>query len=208
MIVKRFINQLMSSNCYVVSDEVTKSCIIIDPGSEKSKREIEYIESIQLKPVYIILTHEHSDHTWGCNALIDKYDVKLICSEACKKELPVSLQSYFRLYYDDPFYFYVVKRVDITIEELNYELTWAGHHVMFISTPGHSRGSICFTIDKILFTGDTIMQCKPFLNKRDGSKIDYVQSVEKIHNFFNSSTHVYPGHADIFLLKEGLLHCY
>lgn len=42
--VERFVNELMTSNCYVVYDEDTKRCLAIDPGSEKSLSEIEFIE--------------------------------------------------------------------------------------------------------------------------------------------------------------------
>ena len=67
--VERFINDLMTSNCYVVYDEVTKGCLVIDPASEKSLREIQFIEERGLSLDYIILTHEHTDHNWGVNSL-------------------------------------------------------------------------------------------------------------------------------------------
>ena len=67
--VERFVNELMTSNCYVVYDEGTKRCIVIDPGSEKSLREIDFIEAHQLQLDYIIISHEHTDHNWGVNSL-------------------------------------------------------------------------------------------------------------------------------------------
>ena len=42
--VERFVNQLMSSNCYIVVDEESMRCLCIDPASEKSEREIDYLE--------------------------------------------------------------------------------------------------------------------------------------------------------------------
>jgi len=54
--VERFVNELMTSNCYVVYDENTKRCIVIDPGSEKSLREIDFIDAHQLQLEYIIIT--------------------------------------------------------------------------------------------------------------------------------------------------------
>ena len=87
--VERFVNELMSSNCYIVADEASRHCICIDPASEKSLREIEYIENNGLTLDYIILTHEHTDHTWGVNALKDSYpDSKLVCSKQCMKYAP------------------------------------------------------------------------------------------------------------------------
>ena len=67
--IVRFINELMTSNCYVVYDDETRGCLVIDPASEKSLREMDLIETLHLSLDYIIITHEHTDHNWGVNAL-------------------------------------------------------------------------------------------------------------------------------------------
>ena len=115
--VERFVNELMSSNCYLVLDEASKHCICIDPASEKSLREIEYIEKNGFTLDYIILTHEHTDHTWGVNALVDQFGALVICSEVCKQNLAKEFQAYFLLYYDNPDYHYTVCKVDKTTED-------------------------------------------------------------------------------------------
>ncbi len=200
--VERFINELMSSNCYLVVDEASKHCICIDPASEKSLREIEYIEKNVLTLDYIILTHEHTDHTWGCNALVDKFAAKVICSKVCKQNLAKEFQAYFLLYYDNPDYHYTVCKVDKTTEELGDKLNWQGHEIEFIYTPGHSMGSICILIDGKLFSGDTIMQSKPYINKRNGSKESFNKSVAKVLFRFAGEQIIFPGHGDKFQLEE------
>lgn len=200
--IKRFVNELMTSNCFIIYDDVAKGCIIVDPGSEKCKNEIAFIDKLQLTVDYIILTHEHTDHTWGCNTLIDKFNPKVICSEECKKALPKEGQAYFRFYYNDSNYEYVVNRVDYTIEELYNYLLWNGNKITFISTPGHSKGSICFSISNLLFSGDTIMQYRPFINKKNGSMEEYRESIENICRLYNKNTQIFPGHGNPFLLSE------
>lgn len=200
--IQRFINELMSSNCYIIYDDKIKRCIIVDPASEKCLNEIEFINNQRLTVDYIILTHEHTDHTWGCNTLIDKFEPKVICSEACKMALPKEGQSYFRFYYDNPQYEYAVKRVNYTIEELNNQLIWLDHSILFVSTPGHSAGSICFSIEDKLFTGDTILQCKPYINKKNGSIELYRESVANIMRLYGQKTNVYPGHGELFKLGD------
>lgn len=200
--VERFINELMTSNCYLVVDEVSGRCICIDPASERSLREMEYIETHKLTLDYIILTHEHTDHTWGCNALVEKFGAKVVCSERCKHNLANEFQAYFLLYYDNPDYHYTVCNVDMTIEKLGDLLEWSGYIVNFIHTPGHSMGSISILIDGVLFTGDTIMQSKPYINKRNGSKEKFCESIDMILKTFPADTLIYPGHGDPFLLKE------
>ena len=193
----------MTSNCYVVYDEDTKRCLVIDPASEKSLREIQFIEENGLALDYIILTHEHTDHTWGVNSLVEQYQkAKVICSEVCKQNLKKEFQAYFLLYYDDANYHYTVCKVDKTTEELNGALMWQGYEIMFIPTPGHSFGSICILIDGLLFTGDTIMQAKPYVNKRNGSKELFYKSRKKVVEMFKPETKVYPGHGEPFALSE------
>ena len=201
--VERLINQLMSSNCYLVVVEESKHCICIDPASEKSEREIEYIEKNGLTLDCILLTHEHTDHTWGVNALVERYPAsRVICSEVCKQNLAKEFQAYFLFYYDNPDYCYTVCKVDKTCEELNGFLEWEHKKIVFFPTPGHSMGSACYYLNGMLFTGDAIMQTKPYINKRNGSKELFYESAKKVVGTFSSETTVYPGHGDTFLLKD------
>jgi len=147
------------------------------------------------------LTHEHTDHTWGCNTLIDKYNCKVVCSNACKSALPFQGGVYFQLYYNDADYVYHVKRVDLVTEEIEHKLIWNSHKFEFIDTPGHSDGSICILLGDKLFSGDTLMQFKPYISKR-GSKMQYSDSVNRLMSLLDPLTTVYPGHGDMFLLKN------
>ena len=202
--VERFVNQLMTSNCYLVVDEDSKHCLCIDPASEKSEQEIAYIEGNELKLDYIILTHEHTDHTWGVNALLAHYPMaKVICSSLCRDALSKEAKAYFQLYYDDPNYSYNVARVDSTTENLGWQMEWTSHKVVFIPTPGHSPGSVCIAIGNILFGGDTLMPFKPFIKKRNGGSMEQFQeSVRKMVDSYPEETLVYPGHGEVGKLKD------
>lgn len=194
--VQRFINELMTSNCYVVYDEDTKHCLVIDPASEKSLREIQFIEAKGLALDYIILTHEHTDHNWGVNSLRDHFpDAKLVCSELCNKYVKKTNRAYFLFYYDDPDYRYEIAPADILIQEDGC-LDWNGVLIKFVLTPGHSYGSMCIDIDEMLFTGDTIMPFKPYFNGRDSNEDDWNVSIGKLNQRFDGDTLIYPGHGD------------
>lgn len=192
----------MSSNCYIVWDDVSMNAIVIDPASENSLKEIDFITKNNLKLEYILLTHEHTDHTWGVNALLDQYEVKVICSENCKLNLPKAGNSYFRLYYERKDYDYSVRKVDQTVESLNYLLIWNNYVIRFIPTPGHSIGSMCIDINGHLFTGDTLMQYKVYINKKNGNLNLYKNSIETIVDLYPKNTIIYPGHGDKFLLQD------
>lgn len=194
--VQRFINELMTSNCYVVYDEDTKRCLVIDPASEKSLREIQFIEENGIALDYIILTHEHTDHNWGVNSLRGHFpNAKLVCSELCNKYVKKTNRAYFLFYFDDPDYRYEIAPSDVLIKE-DGSLYWNGHRVQFVMTPGHSYGSMCIDVDGMLFTGDTIMPFKPYFNGRDSNEEDWNESISRIKTLFPDNTVIYPGHGD------------
>ncbi len=202
--VNQLENELMKSNCFIITDWTTRSCVIIDPGSEKSEREIEYIESNQLSLDYIILTHEHTDHTWGVNALKEKFpESKLVCSELCNKYAKKASRAYFLFYYDNPNYRYEFVSADILIKRGD-KIQWGVQFFDFIHTPGHSRGAMCIVFGDMMFTGDTIMPFKPYFNGRDSNEDDWQQSIEKIEKIVSSDIVIYPGHGEPLTFKEWL----
>ena len=58
MLIKTIPVGIYQANCYVVIDEETKDCIIVDPGEEASRIK-SVIESLDAKPKMILLTHRH-----------------------------------------------------------------------------------------------------------------------------------------------------
>lgn len=203
IIVKRFINQLMSSNCFVVYDDETRRALVIDPGSEKSEQENSFIEENQLYLDYIILTHEHTDHNWGVNSLKEKYSsTHLVCSEVCDRLVKKSNRIFFSFYYDDPNYVYVIDAADILIKCDENVLLWNGMEIHFVMTPGHSKASMCIDIQGLLFTGDTIMPYPRYLNKKDGNEEDWKKSVDLILNRYSKETIIYPGHGETLTLGK------
>lgn len=201
--VKHFINQLMTSNCYIVVDGESKHCLCIDPASEKSEKEIDYITQNELTLDYIILTHEHTDHTWGVNALKDKYNqTHIICSQLCNKYAPKASKSYFLFYYDRLDYRYIIYPADMVVKKENEAIDWQGHRISFMFTPGHSPGSMCIEIDDILFTGDTIMPFKPYFNGHDSNQSDWRFSIAKLLGKYTDNTIIYPGHGKLLSLID------
>jgi len=201
--IQCILNELMSSNSYIIYSDNCDRCIVVDPGSEKCIDIIHFLDEKKLSPEYIFLTHEHTDHTWGCNTLKEKYAAKIICSQACHANLRSAGNAYFRFYYDDPNYEYKVTDVDLLLEDIDYQLNWNNYNVLFIKTPGHSAGSACLVIDNKFFTGDSIMQYKPVIDKKNGgSLVLFKESVNTIIDLFEPNTEVFPGHGNAFALEN------
>ena len=204
MIIQRFVNELMTSNCYIVYDKsLSDSCIIIDPGSRDSIQEIKFCEVNRLHPEYIILTHEHTDHNWGVNSLREHFsDLQLVCSDDCEKYIAKANRAYFLFYYNDPNYTYSIAPADILIDTSTKILNWNHLAIKFIKTSGHSYGSMCVQIGINLFTGDTIMPYSPYFNGRDSNKSDWEKSIELVRNLYDENICIQPGHGEKLLLSD------
>jgi glyoxylase-like metal-dependent hydrolase (beta-lactamase superfamily II) len=65
-----------------------------------------------------------------------------------------------------------------------------------METPGHSKGSVCYRIDDILFSGDTLFQGS--CGRTDGyggSGKEMLASLARIRKIDNNLT-IYPGHGE------------
>lgn len=100
-----------------------------------------------------------------------------------------------------------IHEADIRVEDTNHPLNWNNRIIRFFLTKGHSKGSICFSIDeKFLFTGDTLVPgFKTITKLKGGSKEELSESLNRLSNYFKgkeSELIVYPGHGECVLFKE------
>lgn len=199
-----FQNALMQSNCYVIYSDSYPKCIVIDPASQHCENIMPLLKAKQIVPAFVITSHEHVDHTWGCNYLRETFRSKLVCSKDCFKYMNVNSRSYFQLYYDDCEYDYTISKPDLFTDDLTNGLLLNDIRLKFLRTPGHSLGSICISIDGIdaIFGGDTLLQTKPYIAKPTGNKQQFANSLTFIKQQFNSNTLVYPGHGECFVLHD------
>ncbi len=141
-----------AANCFIVSDEQTGSCFIIDPGGDADDI-IRYCEEQKLQPRFILLTHGHGDHIAGAPELVERY------------ALPIYVHAEEALLLSDPSVnmsmFMPITPVALTADRLlhNKEIVEEGpFSFRVLHTPGHTGGSASFLIDGHLFAGDTLFR--------------------------------------------------
>lgn len=203
MRVRRFINSPVPSNAYLIIDETDGHCIAVDPGSKEQTDMQEYILSNHLILDFIFLTHEHFDHCWGVVSLQRVFPAKIVATRLCAEWVQTPMNYFNKLYFDSNEMFSIPK-VDVIAEEVNWNLKWGHWEIGLIDAKGHTNRGMCISIEKTLFSGDTmILNTKPFLKKKYGASIeDLKKTIACIYHLFDGDTIVYPGHGDSFKLKE------
>ncbi len=196
------INKPVTSNCYVLYDKSFGSeCVIVDPGSKNVYELIGFLEEKDLKPKYIILTHEHFDHCWGVNDLVLRYDVPVICSALCGECIKHEKRN-CSVFYENTEAF-VIDTETISVESLSFVLPFGSDEIKFLMTPGHTDASISFTIGKCLFTGDAMIKNMRTVTKLPtGSRTKLKDTIEMYRKLQGEGYKVCAGHGESFLLDE------
>jgi glyoxylase-like metal-dependent hydrolase (beta-lactamase superfamily II) len=70
MLVKTIPVGHLETNCYIVTNENTLECVVIDPGDE-SNAILDYLEDNRLKCTAILITHGHYDHTGAADTVAE-----------------------------------------------------------------------------------------------------------------------------------------
>lgn len=179
----------LETNCYVVVNEETLACVVIDPGDE-SNTIMDYIESNRLKCEAILLTHGHFDHVGAVNEILEQTGCALYINprdedyEVGKSGVKFKMPEGGK-YYDDG---------DVIVE--------AGLEFKVLATPGHTPGSVCLICGDALFTGDTLFRGS--CGRTDlpgGSMREEMRSLKKICRL-EGDFEVYPGHMDSSTLER------
>ncbi len=199
----RFVNTPVPSNAYLLIDDTRKSCVAIDPGSKEQRDMRDFIISHDYSLDYVFLTHEHFDHCWGVNSLLDAFNVKVVSTRLCAEWVGIPMNYFNKLYYDSDELFSIDK-VDICVEDFDWKLEWGAVDIVFLDAKGHTSRSMCVNVGNALFSGDTLIyNTKPFLKKKYGaSKEDLKKTIDNIYEMFNPNTIVYPGHGEVFRLAD------
>ena len=189
MLIKCFSVGQLGTNCYVVTDEKTLACAVIDPGAE-SGTILNYIDDNGLRPQAIFITHGHYDHTGavasvyeatGATVYIHALDVN---ADGVDDELRYRGGSELSFYKEGDV---------IPVGKLEF-------HVM--ETPGHSRGSVTLRCEDALFTGDTLFRGSCGRTDFPGSSaVAMIGSLRRLDSL-EGDYEVYPGHMDSTSLER------
>jgi len=179
----------IGTNCYIVYQG--KESIIVDPGGDADII-ISNISSLELEVKYILLTHTHFDHIGALNDLKKAFpEAKLGVHELEKDALYDSSKN---LSFGFGLNYKYTGTVEIEFKDGD-EIDFGPFKIKVIHTPGHTVGGVCYYIDNVLFSGDTLFQSS--VGRHDlpgGNSVTLISSIRNKLFTLPGSTKVYPGH--------------
>lgn len=172
----------LATNCYILADEVSKLCAVIDPGDE-AERILAQVHGEGWQVKYILLTHGHYDHTIAVPALHEALpEAEIYIHQADShgaggRLFPLAAQVDDLLLYDE-----------------GDTLALGGLTIEVMNTPGHSLGSVVLKVGDVLFTGDTLFAgCCGRTDLRGGDYGQMLASLKRLGEM-EGDLRVLPGH--------------
>ena len=186
MEIKRIPLGLIKSNCYFVSGAT--GALVIDPGFS-SQQVVDLLKSAMDKERLILLTHGHFDHIGGAEELRRQTNTDIAIGKDDAVMLArndYNLSTRFHAKYQ-PF---SADRLLCDGEAFSV----GDLLVQVIQSAGHTIGGVCYLVNGVLFSGDTLfMESVGRTDAPLGDAQTLVQSVKKLYSL-PDSTVVYPGH--------------
>ena len=183
---------IVATNCYLVWNKATREGVLIDPGDE-AERICSAIAEERVNLKAILLTHGHFDHILVAEELKEKYDVPLYASKDEKEMLGSSRWNLSGREEGIEITDYIPLEDGESIELLGKE--WK-----VISTPGHTKGSVCYFVPgdiPYLFSGDTLFyESYGRTDLYGGSEEAIKKSIKEKLFTLPDETLVYPGHEE------------
>jgi len=188
------------TNCYLVSCELTKEAIIIDPGFDdfvEAEKVCKVIDANSLTLKFIVNTHGHPDHVCGNGLIKERFDMPILIHEhdasMLGKQGKVIAESFGFKNFSPP--------ADRLLRDGDM-IGFGKITLKVLHTPGHSRGCISLLGKKEVFTGDTLFAGSiGRTDFPDSSESNMRSSLKKLSSLPNDLV-VYPGHGATTTIGE------
>ena len=141
------------TNCYVLAPAAGEECVIVDPGIGVEETLREVLAQHRLRPAAVLLTHGHVDHVYSVTPVCgadtaayihgdDRYRLKDLLSNVAPGLLGMLEQQFGqRATWTEP-----TNVVEVT-DRATLDLAGLGFEVLH--APGHTEGSVMFTVDEV-----------------------------------------------------------
>ena len=165
VLIERVVAPYFETNCWILAPESGQECVIVDPGIGKPdlvKNVKDKLESHKLKPIAVLITHGHLDHFFSVFPLTKEIPMQTYITKTDRflLEDPMGaldkggiseqiLEAFGAKNFKEP--------ADVVELEDFSKLVLADLNLEVIFAPGHTKGSVMFTVDNAhLISGDVL----------------------------------------------------
>ena len=195
--VETVVSTPFSENAFVIYLSHSSDCVVIDPGLEPEKI-IAYLDAQHLNLVAILLTHGHSDHIGGVDALMQRSsECDLVIGENEVSKLTDPMENLSPMFGFD----LIAPAASVTVADGD-TYSAAGIEFEVREIPGHTTGHVVFLIkDRVPmlgFVGDVIFSGSIGRTDFPGGSMEAL--VHGIHNklfTLPDDTLLYSGHGPV-----------
>ena len=193
-----------ASNCYIISDG--GEAVVIDP-SAPAISVMRAVQAEQLKITAILLTHGHFDHMLGLeNLRAANPDAPVLIHADDAEMLPDPEKNASGLLLSSPREFAPPDKVLISGDTVKV----GKKTISLLHTPGHTRGSVCYQVGNLLFTGDTLMadgygRCDLYGGSEEKMRYTLMRFAALNEK---GSYMIYPGHGPAAKLSDAIYNIY
>ena len=168
------------TNCYLVWEEASTSCVVIDPGYEPDAV-LNEAKKLGKEIAAILLTHGHFDHVGAVRDLAAETGCPVYLHEA-DLSMPPQMTA-------GPLYYTHTYGEGDFVEK-------AGLSFKVLHTPGHTPGSVCLCCENAMFSGDTLFWGSCGRTDLPGGSWSTIRVSLKRLATLSGDFDVYPGHGD------------
>ncbi len=212
MQVSRIVAPYFGTNCWIVATEAKGECVIVDPGiavPDLTKKIREKVSSLGLKPIAVMITHGHLDHTFSLLPLSKSSGIEVTYIHPSDRELlthperGLGVQGLALLKELAPDRNWQEPEGLVEIDDGEVVVA-AGLSIEIIHAPGHTKGSVMYRINgDLLLSGDVLF--KGSIGRTDLPTSSPRAMQESLKNkvlTLPNSVRVLPGHGEETTIAE------
>lgn len=189
IILKQFVLGALENNNFLLIDNASKEAVLID-GSGYTDEIEKTLQEYGATLKYLLLTHGHFDHVLGVNDIKEKFGCKVLINKE-DESLYNSANSYVAQFGIGNVQ---IPKIDGYVED-NQIIKLGDHNIKVITTPGHTLGGVCYLVEDMLFSGDTLFyECVGRTDLPGGSFEQLAKNIKEKLFTLDKHIKVYPGH--------------
>ena len=187
----------LATNCYLLGDEQTGRCAIIDPGAQAARKILPALQEFGMQCDLILLTHGHFDHIMALKEIKEATGASICIHEA---DAHMLTEEYMHTWKAAAAHGYHQALADRLLKDGD-QIQLGTLTIQVMHTPGHTRGSVVYLCGDVMFSGDTLFHGDCGRWDLDGGSMEQMHDSLQRLAALPGDYRVLPGHEEATTLE-------